>query len=169
MMVHRHFTPSDLMRRRAIKAALRSLHEGPGALPRKAVWMVMGKSEATYSRWLRDESPELPDPLELMEIVSITNNPAPLQAMAMNSGAGYRVEVDGAMESPARESMWQLLLTNMSTAHAADLELTRSLEDELLEPHEAAVLAPKLKASIEARRKALEVAERILNTDLSEV
>ena len=162
MMIHRIFTPADLVRRKAVKAALHGLHEGAHGLPRRTVFEPLGVSEATYSRWLREECPELPDALQIMAIVSLARNAAPLQAMAAHCGDGYQVVPDGPTPAPERLHLWALMMANMEADHAAEQELLRAMEDGTLEPLEAVGLIPKLVASVQGKNKLLEVAQRVM-------
>jgi hypothetical protein len=162
MMFTRVFSPSDLVRRAAVKRALRSYHEGAHGLPRRVVYGPTGKSEATWSRWLSDECAELPDLLELATIVAAAQDPAPLAALAAHCGEGYQVRAYGSHDHPSQEDLWREVLEATETGQDAHLELLKSLQDGDMSLGDAEALAPKLRVAIRALSRLAEKAERVI-------
>lgn len=130
-------TLQDRPRRLALKAALRAPHEGPHPVPRKVVWMSLGIHEATYSRWLDDAHPQLPDLLELMAIVDVLRSPGALAVACRWSGDGY--DVAPACGAPSLESKdAHRLLAEAAEADAAfTAQLAEALRDGTVDRSEA--------------------------------
>lgn len=143
-MKHRQLTPLDQRRRLAVKAALRSQHEGPMAVPRKLVWMELEIHETTYGDWLNLDKPDMPTLLDLMAIVSITQNPAPLQAMA-NCGAGWQVVPDTSepLDAVVGLEPHAMHVQGLVINHAANLVMAKIVEgDNLITREEAREALP---------------------------
>lgn len=159
----RYSTTQDRARRMALKEALRSLHKGPYATPRKVVVEALGIWDSTYSKWLNDEHPDLPGVTDLMVIISVCSNPAPLQAMASYSGEGYLV-VESHEQADEPGTTHGVRLVSLQTDMAVDVELAKALEDETLDPQEAARVLPLLEAQAEVNRRHTELVKRVLKT-----
>lgn len=73
-----------------LKDALRLAHVGTDAMPRKAVWMALGKSESWYSLVLNPEELEtLPSLVDLRRYAAITGNAEPLRVLGKWWGDGH--------------------------------------------------------------------------------
>lgn len=125
----------------AAKAALRGMHEGPNAIPRKAVFMPLGVHDATYSRWLNPEEPDFPGLFTLIHIVNITHDPAVFRVLLAGMGEGYSL-VDAGSEEPTPASGFQLLGRITRVDAALQSGLARDLEDGVVSLEEAAELLP---------------------------
>ena len=73
----------------SLKAALRAMHEGPDAVPRKVIWMALGRSEAWYSKCLSNDYDCLPDVVELVCIVNLTGDLRVALAVTKFIGEGF--------------------------------------------------------------------------------
>lgn len=147
--------------RLAVKAALRGPHEGPHPIPRKAVWMALGISEATYSRWLDDEHPQLPDLLELVAIVNITRAPGVLGVICRWAGDGY--EVAPATGSPTMDTKdAHRLLAEAASADAAFTSgLAEALRDGKVDRVEAVTLLDVARTRLAQGSEVVEALERV--------
>jgi hypothetical protein len=150
----------------ALKAALRAIHEGPYAIPRKVVVAALGIHESNYSRWMDDAQSDLPGVTDLMVIITVAQNPGPLQAMATYCGEGY-VVLEDLSQIEESGTAKGLRLQNLEADSDVDLTLAKDLEDGRLDKDEALDLIPKLEARAEVNRRTLELARRVAKTGIA--
>lgn len=123
-----------------LKEALAVAHRGVDAMPRKAVWMALGKSEGWYSRLLNPEEMETaPSLLDLRRYAAITGNAEPLRVLAKWWGDGHAI-VD---QDPHR-----MLGTTIRTDAAFAAGLSQALEDGELTAAERDDLIPLAEARL---------------------
>lgn len=151
----------DRPRRLALKAALRAPHEGPHAVPRKVVWMALGVSEATYSRWLDDTHPQLPDVLELMAIVDVLRSPGALAVACRWAGDGY--EVAPASGTPALEARdaHRLLADAVESDAALTTQLAEALRDGTVDRAEATNLLLPARLRLAQAQESVDMLDRV--------
>ena len=161
MPKRRTLKPQEVETRRRFKASLRGLHEGPHGLPRKLVWMSIPVDEATYARWLSEDYPDLPGLLDLLCIINVARNPAPLAVLARRSGDGYELGAGAAAPAEFDEDPQ---LRSLEADTAVDVQLARDLKDRVLSPKEAQRLLPLLQEQGRVNQKNRELCERVLRS-----
>lgn len=163
MAQHLADTPQVRGLRSALKAALRALHEGPDALPRKAVYSEIGVHDSTYSRWLNPEVSDVPDIFTLIRIVNVVRDPGPFRALLKLSGEGYEVTVAEAPEELVATGRGpSLLLADTAAVDGGFLaDLSRALADGKLTPYEAERLVPKARVHLANAQRDLDELERL--------
>lgn len=82
-------SPKGQAVRLSLKSALRAVHEGVDAVPRKAIWLALGRSEAWYSKCLSNDYDCLPDVVELVCIVNLTGDLRVAMAVTRLMGEGF--------------------------------------------------------------------------------
>lgn len=100
-------------------------------MPRKAVWMPLGKSESWYSLVLDPETLDLPNLLDLRKIATLTGNAEPLRVLARWWGEGH----DLADASPSH-----LLTSAIEVDGLFTGQLAAALEDGTVTQAEAKAL-----------------------------
>lgn len=166
MAQHRPLTPQDRAFLGAFKAALREPHEGPSAMPRKAVWLELRIAESTYSRWLSDEEPDwLPSVLDLRRLVNVTGDPSPLRVLARWAGSGYGLAplCSGADEGALSSAESHRLLASEARASAELISRTaEALEDDgRMDAREAAETLPSAREQLRVARRVVDQLERL--------
>ena len=146
MCKSRVWTPQDRRFDREIKEALAIPHQGPSAMPRKAVALAIGRSEGWYSRILNpDEYDWLPDLIDLRRIATVTGNAEPLRVLARWWGEGHEL---------AEESPFDLLAETVEADDAFITRLSKDLADGKLDPDEAKRLLPFSAARLQQAQNA---------------
>ena len=111
-----------------MKEALTIPHRGPGAMPRKAVWASMSRSESWYSLKLDPDNQELPSLVDLRKSCAITGNTEPLRVLS-------RWTEDAVPSAEAQAG--HLLTSTIEADHLFTGHLARALEDGQVSPKEA--------------------------------
>ena len=116
-----------------MKESLALPHRGADGMPRKVVWMPLGKSESWYSLVLDIETQDLPSLVDLRKISTLTGNSEPLRVLARWWGEGH----DLAEPAPCRLLTKAIevdgLLTGQLAAALEDGIVSRQEAKELLE------------------------------------
>lgn len=121
-------------------------------MPRKAVWASLGRSESWYSLKLDPENTDLPDLVDLRKIATLTGNAEPLRVMARWWGEGH----DLAEEDPQH-----LLTTSIEVDGLFTGQLSKALEDGLVEPHEAREILPAAGARVRKAQAAYDSLKKL--------
>lgn len=123
-----------------LKESMAIAHRGVDAMPRKAVWMALGKSEGWYSRLLNPEEMDTaPSLLDLRRYAAITGNAEPLRVLAKWWGDGHAI-VD---QDPHR-----MLSTTIQADAAFATNLSKALEDGEITREESEGLIPLAEARL---------------------
>jgi hypothetical protein len=131
-----------------IKEALAVAHRGPDAMPRKAVWMGLGKSESWYSLCLNPEEPDyLLSLLDLRRYAAITGNAEPLRVLARWWGDGHEIA----------ETEQRLLSSTLKADGAFEGRLSEALEDGAISLAEAQSLLPVAEARLRQAQESLDL------------
>lgn len=145
----RLWTPQDRCFVLEIKQALWLPHMGPGAMPRKAVWSVIGRTEGWYSHMLNlDELDWLPDVVDLRKIATVTGNREPLRVLVRWMGE--------ALVEPEEQSPFELLAQTVEADDAFTSQLSKDLADGRLDRDEAKRLLPKAAARLARAQKSMD-------------
>ena len=123
-----------------LKDALAAPHRGHMAMPRKAVWMALQRSESWYSLILDPETLDLPNLTDLRRICAITRNREPLRIFER------WLEEDRA--EAAQPDARRLLAEVLEADGLFQAKLARFLEDGDLSREEACKLLPMVAARI---------------------
>lgn len=159
MSQHRPPSAQDRQFLLALKAALRAPHEGPDAMPRKAIWLDLRIAESTYSRWLSNEELDwIPSLLDLRRIINLSGDPAPLRVLAAWAGQGFDLAPSGPGGELGNSEAHRLLASEAGAAGTLLHRLGEDLADDgRLDAAEAAQTLP-------AAREQLRVAQRLVDT-----
>lgn len=117
-----------------LKDALAVPHRGPLAMPRKTVWMSLGRSESWYSLILDPDTLDLPNLTDLRRICAITRSREPLRIFERWLDAERE---EGALPAPRR-----LLSEVLEADGLYQAKLARLLEDGDLSREDARKLIP---------------------------
>lgn len=132
-----------------LKAALRLPHEGPDAMPRKAVWMDLRVAESTYSRWLSDEELDwIPSLVDLRRIVNITGNVEPLRVFAKWSGGGFGIAPLEQVDPVETQEGHHLLAAQARASSKVLARIAEDLADGRIERREALITLPDTEANL---------------------
>lgn len=147
----------------AVKAALRTAHEGPSGMPRKAVWMDLRIAESTYSRWLDDEHPDwLPGMADLRRLVNVTGDPAPLRVLAAWAGPGFDLAPSCQHAPLATAEAHRLLASEAGAAGMLLHQLGEDLADDgRLDAAEAAHTLPAAREQLRVAQHVVDALERV--------
>lgn len=151
----------DRPRRLALKMALRAPHDGPHAIPRKVVFGHLGISETTYSRWLDDAHPQLPDVLELMAIVDVLRNPAALAVACRWAGDGYELAPAAGAPALVGRDAHRLLADAVESDAALTSELAEALRDGTVDRQEAARLMAPARQRLAQAQESVDLLDRV--------
>ena len=123
-----------------LKDALAVPHRGHMAMPRKAVWMALQRSESWYSLILDPDTLDLPNLTDLRRICAITRNREPLRIFER------WLEEDRA--EAAQPDARRLLAEVLEADGLFQAKLARFLEDGDLSREEACKLLPMVAGRI---------------------
>ena len=142
----RVWTPQDRRFVLEVKEALLVPHMGPSAMPRKAVWSVIGRTEGWYSHVLNPEELDwLPDVVDLRKIATATGNREPLRVLVRWMGETLLEE--------AEASPFELLAATVEADDAFTSQLSKDLADGVLDKDEAKELLPRAAARLAQAQK----------------
>jgi hypothetical protein len=145
--------PQDRVFVLEIKETLWIPHRGPSAMPRKAVWSAIGRTEGWYSHVLNlDELDWLPDVVDLRKIANVTGNREPLRVLVRWMG-------ESLVEEPAT-SPFEMLAATVQADDAFTSQLSKDLADGVLDRDEAKRLVPKAEARLNQSQKAVDALRR---------
>jgi len=145
----RVWMPQDRVFVLEIKEALWIPHRGASAMPRKAVWSVIGRTEGWYSHVLNlDELDWLPDVVDLRKIANVTGNREPLRVLVRWMGESL---ADDAVTSP-----FEMLAETVEADDAFTSQLSKDLADGVLDRDEAKRLVPRAEARLHQSQKAVD-------------
>lgn len=149
----RLWTPQDRRFVVEIKEALQIPHQGPSAMPRKAVAAAIGRSEGWYSRVLNlDELDWVPDLVDLRRICNVTGNQEPVRVLV-------RWMSEGALGEGETNPFLLLAMTEQASS-AFNARMARLISDGDLSQDDAKELLPlaakaltQMQADMDALRK----------------
>ena len=149
----RLWTPQDRRFVSEIKEALLMPHLGASAMPRKAVYMAIGRSDGWYSRVLNPEEYDwLPDVVDLRKIATVTGNREPLRVLVRWMG-------ETLLEAP-EESPFELLAETVRADDDFTSELSHDLADGRLDNREAEALLPSAAARLRQAQKTFDLLQK---------
>lgn len=145
----RLWMPQDRVFVLEIKEALWLPHRGPSAMPRKAVWSAIGRTEGWYSHVLNlEELDWLPDVVDLRKIANVTGNREPLRVLVRWMG-------EALVEEP-ETSPFEMLAAMVQADDIFTSQLSKDLADGALDRSEAQKLVPKAEARLHQAQKVID-------------
>lgn len=155
----RALTPNDRRFLHSLKEALQEPHRGPDAMPPKAVYLSINRSQGWYSRALDpDDTEVIPDVIDLRRIQAITGDRRPLDIQAAWWGEGFRVVAE---DRPVEESTAQMLAETASVDAPVLADLIQAAVDGTLSREEAAVILPHAQKRLEQAQRLYDAALRV--------
>ena len=143
----RALTPNDRRFLHSLKEALQEPHRGADAMPPKAVYLSINRSQGWYSRVLDPEDIEIiPDAVDLRRIQAVTGDRRPLDILAAWWGSGFIVTAEDAQ---VEESPSQLLAESAEVDAPVLATLIRDSRDGKLTRREATELLPLAQRRLE--------------------